>query len=91
MNTDVASRILDIVARQSGKDRAVVTTGMTLKELEVDSLEAIETVFEIEEAFGIQLADDQNRTGTDTLQDLIAAVEAALAHRDGPANSAHAA
>jgi acyl carrier protein len=91
MNDDVESRVLDIVARQSGKDRAAVTTETTLKDLGVDSLEAIEMVFEIEEAFGIQLADDQARDGSETLQGLVDAVHAALAKATHPADPAQAA
>ncbi|MGN6478674.1 acyl carrier protein [Luteibacter sp.] len=91
MNADVASQVLDIVAKQSGKDRSVVTPEATLKDLEVDSLEAIETVFEIEEAFKIQLADDQNRDGSETLKSLIEAVQAAIDRRDHEAGTAHAA
>ncbi|HVI56417.1 MAG TPA: phosphopantetheine-binding protein [Luteibacter sp.] len=79
MTADAESRVLDIVAAQSGKDRATLTTASTLKELEVDSLEAIEIVFEIEEAFGIQLAQEQGRLDTETLQSLVDAVNAALA------------
>jgi acyl carrier protein len=91
MNAEIASRVLDIVAKQSGKDRSIVTPGATLKDLDVDSLEAIETVFEIEEAFKIQLADDQSRDGSETLQSLIDAVEAAVAQAGQSTPSAHAA
>lgn len=98
MTTDVEARVLDIVATQSGKDRATLTTATTLKEMEVDSLEAIEIVFEIEESFGIQLAQEQGRMETETLQSLIDAVEAALAGADadkrtesGGSDTAHAA
>lgn len=91
MNDDVESRVLDIVARQSGKDRAAVNTETTLRDLGVDSLEAIEMVFEIEEAFGIQLADDQSRDGSETLQGLVDAVHVALAKAAHPADPAQAA
>jgi acyl carrier protein len=88
MSTDVESKVLDIVATQSGKDRSSLTTASTLKELEVDSLEAIEIVFEIEEAFGIQLAQEQGRLDTETLQSLVDAVNAALAAPDSSATAA---
>jgi acyl carrier protein len=84
MNADVASRVLDIVAKQSGRDRATISTTSMLKDLDIDSLEAIETVFELEEEFGIQIADDHGGTGTETLQCLIDAVENALAHTAKP-------
>ncbi|QWT20444.1 acyl carrier protein [Bacillus sp. NP157] len=89
MNAAVEARVLDIVAKQSGKDRSTLTTATTLKDLDVDSLEAIEIVFEIEEAFGIQLADDQGRGDNESLQNLIDAVEAAVATANDP--PAHAA
>lgn len=78
MNVDVASRVLDIVAKQSGKDRSAICTESRLQDLDIDSLETIETVFELEEAFGIELADEHGRTGSETLHSLIEAVEAEL-------------
>lgn len=78
MNVDVASRVLDIVAKQSGKDRSAICAESRLEDLDIDSLETIETVFELEEAFGIELADEHGRTGSETLESLIEAVEAEL-------------
>jgi acyl carrier protein len=88
MNAAIETRVLDIVAAQSGRDRTTVTVESTLQDLQVDSLEAIEIVFEIEEAFGVQLADDDARPGTDSLQHLVDAVEAALAQNASAAPAA---
>ncbi|MFS8138479.1 MAG: acyl carrier protein, partial [Thermomonas sp.] len=57
MNQEIADQVLDIVAKHVDADRATLTPDATLKALGVDSLEAIETIFDIEEHFDINFPD----------------------------------
>ena len=79
--TDAAvdARIFAIVAKQAKLDVATVKPESTLKDLGVASLDAIEVIFDIEEAFDITFPDQGTNFDTDTVQHLIDAVHAALA------------
>lgn len=85
MNQEITDQVLDIVAKHVTADRASLLPSSTLKELGVDSLEAIETIFEIEEHFDITFPDrDPNLDDGGTLGGLIGAVEQALAAKATP-------
>lgn len=89
MNEAIASQVIGIVARQSRRARPDITPEHMLRDLQIDSLGTIETVFELEEAFGVELAHAHGGTSTETLQNLIDAVEAAIDEsRSTPVDSA---
>lgn len=78
-NDAIEPRIFSIIAKQAKLDVAVVKPESTLKDLGVASLDAIEVIFDIEEAFDITFPDQGTNFDTDTVQDLIDAVRTALA------------
>lgn len=78
-NDAVEPRIFAIIAKQAKLDVATVKPESTLKDLGVASLDAIEVIFDIEEAFDITFPDQGTNFDTDTVQHLIDAVHAALA------------
>lgn len=78
-NDAIESRIFAIIAKQAKLDVATVTPQSTLKDLGVASLDAIEVIFDIEEAFDITFPDQGTNFDTDTVQHLIDAVRVALA------------
>lgn len=81
MNQEIADQVLDIVAKHIDADRSTLTPDATLKDLGVDSLEAIETIFDIEEHFDINFPDRDPNLDGGTIAGLISAVELALGEK----------
>lgn len=84
-NEAIQSRIFAIIAKQAKLDVATIKPESTLKDLGVASLDAIEVIFDIEEAFDIAFPDQGTNFDTDTVQHLIDAVRTALAAKAGAA------
>ena len=53
----VQDTIFDIIARESGVDRAKISPQATLKDLDIQSLDAVQILFEIEDHFKITMPD----------------------------------
>jgi len=79
MDQTIADQVFDIVAKHGDIDRATLTPASTLKDLGVDSLEAIETIFDVEEHFNINFPNQDPNLDDGTLGGLITSVEQALA------------
>lgn len=79
MSQSIAEQVYDIVATHGGIDRATLTPDSTLKDLGIDSLEAIETIFDVEEHFDINFPNRDPNLDDGTLSGLIQSVEQALA------------
>jgi len=63
MSSDTKTRVIEILAEQAMLDPADVGLDSTLKELGVDSLALVETIFAIEEAFDIDVPFNANDPG----------------------------
>ncbi|MGV8944111.1 acyl carrier protein [Thermomonas sp.] len=81
MSQEIADQVLDIVAKHVDGDRATLTREATLKDLGVDSLGAIETIFDIEEHFDINFPDRDPNLDDGTIGSLISAVEGLLSEK----------
>ncbi|MGZ4790191.1 MAG: acyl carrier protein [Terriglobales bacterium] len=57
----VASKVLDIIAKQKRIPADQVTVDSTFQELGLDSLDAVNILFELEGEFNISISDDQAR------------------------------
>ncbi|WP_159016158.1 acyl carrier protein [Cognatiluteimonas profundi] len=79
MDQSITEQVFDIVARHGGIDRSTLTSTSTLKDLGIDSLEAIETIFDIEEHFDINFPNRDPNLDDGTLAGLIQSVQQALA------------
>lgn len=77
----VRDRVITLIATQTKLDPAQIHNHSTLKDLGVASLEAIELIFDIEEAFNITFPDQGADFDTDTVQHLVDAVMTADAAR----------
>ncbi len=56
----VAERVMDIVAEQLGYDRDKITPDTEfVKDLGADSLDVVELIMELEQAFDISIPDDE--------------------------------
>ena len=85
--SSVQDTIFDIIAKESGIDRATITPEATLKDLEIQSLDAVQILFEIEDHFKITMPDRDPNFDTESVQGLIDTVEK-LAAEQGAAPAA---
>ncbi|MFA6228629.1 MAG: phosphopantetheine-binding protein [Rhodanobacter sp.] len=79
MNDSTQQQVFEIIAKQAKIDLAMVKPESTLKDLGVESLDAIELIFDIEEHFNINFPEQQGANfDSDTVQSLVDAVQKAL-------------
>jgi acyl carrier protein len=79
MSDSTQQQVFEIIAKQAKIDLATVKPESTLKDLGVESLDAIELIFDIEEHFDINFPDQQGANfDSDTVQSLVDAVQKAL-------------
>ncbi len=58
--SDVADKVIGIIAEQAVLDKSDVSMEQTLDDLGIDSLGLVESIFAIEEAFDIQIPFNAN-------------------------------
>lgn len=58
--TDVANKVIEIIAEQAVLETSDVAPDQTLEDLGIDSLGLVESIFAIEEAFDIQVPFNAN-------------------------------
>lgn len=86
----IKQQVFEVIAKHAEIDITTLKPESTLKELGIDSLEAVEIIFDIEEYFDINLPDRDPNFETDSAQGLIEAVQAALAGKASTASAAPA-
>jgi len=79
--SSVQDTIFDIISKEAGIDRAKITPESTLKQLEIQSLDAVQIIFEIEDHFKITLPDRDPNFDTESVKGLIDAVEKLVAEK----------
>lgn len=73
---DINGEIIGIIAGYKELDASTVTPESTFEELGIDSLDAIDIVYEIEEKFGVQVPQDALDLNTaQRVSDILAVVE----------------
>ena len=77
--SSVQDTIFDIIAKESGIDRAKITPEATLKDLDIQSLDAVQILFEIEDHFKITMPDRDPNFDTESVKGLVDAVETLVA------------
>jgi acyl carrier protein len=92
-DTDVETKVIDVIAKQAKADAASVTRETRLQDLKLESIDLVEIVFDLEDAFNISIPYNANDLGAadmtfDTVGSVIDAVAKHL-HRDpnAPASS----
>lgn len=76
--TGIQDKVVEIVAREGGIDRARISSASTLKDLEIPSLDVVQIMFAIEEEFKIYLPTDTTALTAGTLSHLVAEIERQL-------------
>lgn len=57
---EIEVKVIDIIAEKMGQDRSKITKDMSFADdLNADSLDQVELVMELEEAFDIEIPDEQ--------------------------------
>ncbi len=79
--SSVQDTVFDIIARESGIDRERITPDATLKALEIQSLDAVQIIFEIEDHFKITMPDRDPNFDTESVKGLVDAVEKLVAEQ----------
>jgi len=80
MNDPRSDEILDIIAKETGVDRTRLTPNAMLSDLEIPSLDLVQTIFAIEEHYKVDIPVVSERTGAEfqTVGDLVEHVLATL-------------
>ncbi len=83
--TDVASDVIAIIAKKKRVDKPNVELTDRLEDLGLESLDAVEMIFDIEEKFDISIPYNANtnnpRTEFDTVGDVVNAIEKLVAEK----------
>ena len=79
--SDVQDTIFGIISKEAGIDIGKISLDSTLKDLEIQSLDAVQIIFEIEDHFKITLPDRDPNFDTDSVKGLVEAVEKLLAEQ----------
>jgi len=83
MNDPRSDEILDIIAKETGVERGRLTPNALLSDLEIPSLDLVQTIFAIEERYKVDIPVVSERTGAefqtvgDLVQHVLATLEAA--------------
>ena len=86
--SSVQETIFGIIAKEAGIDIAKITSDSTLKELEIQSLDAVQIIFELEDHYKITLPDRDPNFDTESVKGLVEAVEKLLAEKPAAAPTA---
>jgi acyl carrier protein len=87
--SDVQDTIFGIISKEAGIDIGKISLDSTLKDLEIQSLDAVQIIFEIEDHFKITLPDRDPNFDTESVKGLVEAVEKLIAEKNAapPAQS----
>lgn len=75
--TDVTNDVIEIIAKKKRVDKPTVEMADRLEQLGLESLDAVEMIFDLEEKFDIQIPYNANnpRTEFDTVGEVVKAIQ----------------
>jgi len=73
--TELESKVLDIVAKECRLDRDSLSLDSKLEDLNIESIDLMQTVFQIEETFDIYVPQEDDDFKLETLRDVTDAVK----------------
>jgi acyl carrier protein len=79
--SEVQDTVFGIIAKEAGIDIATIKPDSTLKDLNIQSLDAVQIIFEIEDHYKIQMPDRDPNFDTESVKGLIDAVEKLVAEK----------
>ena len=72
--TDVAERVKDILAEECAVDRAALADDARLEDVGISSVDMVQVIFAIEEAFGVSIGEDDMGLEIETVGEVTAAI-----------------
>ena len=87
--SEVTRRVLQIIADNQKKDISLVTTESSFEELGIDSMDAVNIVFEIENQFSVNVPDEEMKN-IRSVRDIVEGVHKLVAAKppEGPDKAA---
>jgi len=79
--SSVQETIYGIISKEAGIDIGKISMDSTLKDLEIQSLDAVQIIFEIEDHYKITLPDRDPNFDTESVKGLVEAVEKLIAEK----------
>ena len=79
--SSVQETIFTIISKEAGIDPGKISLNSTLKDLEIQSLDAVQIIFELEDHFKITLPDRDPNFDTESVRGLVEAVEKLVAEK----------
>ncbi len=88
-SSDVTRRVLRIIADNQRKDLSLVTTESSFEELGIDSMDAVNIVFALENEFNVNVPDEEMKN-IRSVRDIVDGVHKLVAGKppDGPEKAA---
>ena len=80
---DIEKRIFEIIAKEARIDIATITPTATIQDLKLASIDLVQIIFAIEEAFDIQIPKDAVGLDVKNVGDVVAAVKRLVAEQGG--------
>ena len=77
----VQETIFAIISKEAGIDPGKISLNSTLKDLEIQSLDAVQIIFEIEDHYKITMPDRDPNFDTESVKGLVEAVERLVAEK----------
>lgn len=79
--SSVQETIFSIISKEAGIDLGKISLDSTLKDLEIQSLDAVQIIFEIEDHYKITMPDRDPNFDTESVKGLVEAVEKLVAEK----------
>ena len=84
---DIEKKICEIIAKEARIDVATVVPAATIQDLKIASIDLVQIIFSIEEAFDIQIPEDAVGLDVKNVGDVVAAVRRLVAEQGGGASA----
>jgi acyl carrier protein len=79
--SSVQETVFSIISKEAGIDLGKISLDSTLKDLEIQSLDAVQIIFEIEDHYKITMPDRDPNFDTESVKGLVEAVEKLVAEK----------
>jgi acyl carrier protein len=79
---EIRDKIFDIFAKEANLDRESLTLDAKLEDLNIESLDMVQILFGIEEAFDVYVPQDDDNFKLDTMRDVVEGVKDLMAQKE---------
>ena len=79
---EIRDKIFDIFAKEANLDRESLTLDAKLEDLDIESLDMVQILFGIEEAFDVYVPQDDDSFKLETMRDVVDGVKDLVAQKE---------